>query len=137
MKFHRALSIVTTVAFVALAGSAVAAPSDVLTSKTGRTLYTFDKDSDGKSACNASCLANWPAVPAAESPAANSNWGSVDHDGSQQLTYKGKPVYYYAQDKAPGDANGDSVGGVWHVIHKNVSTTSDTRGGYYGSGYSY
>ena len=138
MKFHRTSRIYTAIVLVALAGSAVAGASDVLTSKSGRTLYTFDKDSAGKSVCHDSCLTLWPAVSAAEAPAANDNWGSIGReDGSPQLTYKGKPVYYYVQDKAPGDANGDKFGGVWHVIHKNASTASDDRGGYYRGGYSY
>src|SRR5919199_2739139 len=36
----------------------------------GMTLYTFDKDSAGKSACNGPCAGNWPplAAPASASP---------------------------------------------------------------------
>lgn len=137
MKFHRASRILAVIAFAAVAGSVVAS-DDVLASKTGMTIYTFDKDTGGKSACNASCLALWPAVSQAEAPAANSNWGSIARDdGAKQLTYKGRPVYYYAQDKKPGDANGDGVGGVWHAIHKNAPTVSDNGSGYHSSGYSY
>lgn len=32
-----------------------------LTDQRGMSLYTFDKDKDGKSACNGPCAANWPA----------------------------------------------------------------------------
>ena len=39
-------------------------------------------------------------------------------DGSQQLTHKGKPIYLFAGDGAPGDINGDGLGGVWHIVEK-------------------
>ena len=37
-------------------------------------------------------------------------------DGSVQVTYNGWPLYYYDKDKAPGDATGQGVGGVWYVV---------------------
>ena len=36
-------------------------------------------------------------------------------DGSMQVTYNNLPLYYFSGDKAPGDANGQGVGGVWVV----------------------
>ena len=36
-------------------------------------------------------------------------------DGTKMWGYKGKPVYYFKDDKAPGDVKGDGVGGVWHA----------------------
>ena len=125
MKSQRSSRIFALIALAAVAGSAVAASSDVFTSKTGMTIYTFDKDSGGKSNCSGSCITLWPAVPAADAPAANSNWGSIEReDGSKQLTFKDKPVYYYIQDKKAGDANGNNVGGVWHVIDKHAPSAS-------------
>ena len=141
MKFQRTSRIFALITLAAVAGSAVAAPSDVFTSKTGMTIYTFDKDSGGKSNCNGSCISLWPAVPAADAPAANSNWGSIERaDGSKQLTFKDMPVYYYVQDKKPGDATGNNVGGVWHVIAKQASSAgwkqSEYRSGF-GNGDAY
>ena len=37
-------------------------------------------------------------------------------DGLGQLTYLGSPPYYYSGDSAPGDRNGDGVGGVWFAV---------------------
>ncbi len=36
-------------------------------------------------------------------------------DGSQQVAYNGEPLYYFTGDTAPGDANGEGVGGVWFI----------------------
>jgi predicted lipoprotein with Yx(FWY)xxD motif len=41
----------------------------VLTDAKGMSLYTFDKDADGKSACNGPCATNWPALKAEASDA--------------------------------------------------------------------
>jgi len=32
-------------------------------------------------------------------------------DGTTQVTISGQPLYYYASDKAAGDANGQGLGG--------------------------
>ena len=37
-------------------------------------------------------------------------------DGSVQVTYNGWPLYYYQQDKSPGDVTGQDVGGVWYAV---------------------
>jgi predicted lipoprotein with Yx(FWY)xxD motif len=138
MKFQRASRIFAVIALAAVAGSAVAASSDILTSKTGMTVYTFDKDSAGKSNCNAACLALWPAVPVADAPSADRDFGSIQRDdGTQQLAYKNQPVYYFIKDKKPGDANGDNVKGVWHVIPKHAPSASREPNSYYGSDHPY
>ncbi len=33
-----------------------------------------------------------------------------------QWTYRNRPVYFYADDKKPGDANGVGVGRIWHTV---------------------
>ena len=40
----------------------------------------------------------------------------VRTDGTNQVTFNGHPVYYYAKDANPGDTTGQKVGGVWFVI---------------------
>jgi hypothetical protein len=37
-------------------------------------------------------------------------------DGSSQVTYGGKPLYYFAGDAKAGDARGQGVGSVWFAV---------------------
>jgi predicted lipoprotein with Yx(FWY)xxD motif len=41
---------------------------------------------------------------------------SKQANGSSQVTYGGKPLYYFAGDKAPGDTKGQGLNGVWWVV---------------------
>ena len=81
----------------------------------GMTVYTFAKDvkDSGKSACNTGCIDKWPAltVSAGTTPTAGSGVTGklatiTRDDGSTQVTYNGLPLYFFANDHAPGDANG-------------------------------
>lgn len=83
---------------------------------TGATLYTFDKDTEGKSNCADQCAKNWPPALAGRDDTASGDWTLVEsHDGKPQWAYKGKPLYLFAKDTKPGDTTGDGVGGVWHL----------------------
>ncbi|TFV98659.1 hypothetical protein E4K72_16750 [Oxalobacteraceae bacterium OM1] len=84
-------------------------------SKTGMSVYTFDKDSDGKSACSGQCAQLWPPVTVTDAPQGK-EWSAVKRDdGSMQLAYKGKPLYLYSGDHKPGDKAGDNFKSVWHL----------------------
>jgi len=94
----------------------------ILVGEDGRTLYAFTKDVDGQTTCVDACAVAWPAVtvadgftpPAGVDPALVS---AVDRpDGSRQLKVGKWPLYYYAGDGAPGETNGQGVGGVWFVV---------------------
>ena len=37
-------------------------------------------------------------------------------DGTQQVTYAGLRLYYFAKDAGAGQTNGQGVGGVWFVV---------------------
>jgi predicted lipoprotein with Yx(FWY)xxD motif len=37
-------------------------------------------------------------------------------DGRQQTTYKGMPLYYFKNDKYPGDTFGHGIGDVWFWV---------------------
>jgi predicted lipoprotein with Yx(FWY)xxD motif len=88
----------------------------ILADAKGMTLYTFDKDADGKSNCAGRCLMNWPALVAEANAANMGDWTVVTRDdGSKQWAYKGKPLYTFVKDMKPGDTTGDNVGMVWHV----------------------
>ncbi len=115
-----------TLAAAALAGAAAFAETGiqtgestlgpVLTDADGMTLYTFDKDADGASACYDDCAVNWPPLVAPEGAAADGDYGLTERtDGAMQWTYKGMPLYTWVKDAAPGDVTGDGVKDVWHA----------------------
>jgi predicted lipoprotein with Yx(FWY)xxD motif len=83
----------------------------------GMTLYTFDKDTAGKSVCNGQCATNWPPALAADGAKASGDWTIVVRDdGLKQWAYKGKPVYTFAKDTKAGDTTGDGfLNGAWHI----------------------
>lgn len=125
-----------TVAAVAFAGQAYA-DSQALTDNAGMTVYTFDKDSAGKSACYGDCATAWPPVMA-NNMAAGAEVGVVARDdGSKQAAYKGKPLYLFAGDKKPGDVNGDNVQNVWHALaaERKSITAPKKADASYGVGY--
>lgn len=94
-----------------------ASANGMLTDKDGMTLYVFDKDVGEKPACYDDCAAKWPPYLGNEGETLGEGWSLVPrNDATWQWAYDGKPVYFYAQDKAKGDAKGDGLGGVWHVI---------------------
>ena len=100
-------------------GMAPAQATDgMLTGPNGMTLYTFDKDTagSGASACNGPCAQNWPPLEATADAQADGDFSPIKRDdGSMQWAYKGKPLYYWAKDKKPGDKTGDGVKDVWHI----------------------
>jgi predicted lipoprotein with Yx(FWY)xxD motif len=88
----------------------------------GKTLYVFSPDTPNKSACNGSCATNWPPLTVAAGgsvPTATGATGTLAtfarDDGTMQVSYNGKPLYYFANDKAAGDTNGQGVAGKWTV----------------------
>jgi predicted lipoprotein with Yx(FWY)xxD motif len=91
----------------------------ILTSSYGKTLYTFDKDQagSGKSECVSTCADNWPPVYVEPGIKLSGDFSYISrNDGQKQLTYKGKPLYFFVKDKNPGDKTGDNVNNVWHVV---------------------
>jgi predicted lipoprotein with Yx(FWY)xxD motif len=97
--------------------ASVKVTNGILTDAKGMTLYTWDKDKEAnKSACEGNCIMNWPALMAKANDKDMGDWKVITRsDGSKQIAYKGKPLYYFAMDKAPGDQVGEGKGMVWHV----------------------
>ncbi len=90
-----------------------------LTDFQGMTLYVFDKDTPGMSNCYQACATAWP--PYTSGATAQSQFPAnitviTRTDGSKQFAWKGKPLYYYANDQKQGDITGDGVGGIWHIV---------------------
>lgn len=83
----------------------------------GMTLYTFDKDAGGKSMCNGPCAENWPPLMAADGAKPTADMTIVVRDdGKKMWAYKGKPLYTFKKDTAPGETNGDGfLNGAWHM----------------------
>jgi predicted lipoprotein with Yx(FWY)xxD motif len=81
------------------------------------TLYTFDRDTPGKSNCNGQCAVNWPPLKADSMSRPSGNWSVVTRDdGSKQWAYKGQPLYTWVKDQKPGDTSGNGVNNnTWHV----------------------
>ncbi|HEY7944610.1 MAG TPA: hypothetical protein VIH15_08915 [Casimicrobiaceae bacterium] len=89
----------------------------MMTDSGGMTLYTFDNDTGGKSACNGPCAAIWPPLTAGGDAKASGDWTTIARDdGSKQWAFKGKPLYHWSKDKKPGDMTGDGFNGVWHAV---------------------
>jgi len=93
------------------------AKGKTLVDAKGMTLYTFDRDAGGKSACNGQCATNWPPLFAMASAQPAGDWSVIKRDdGSPQWAYKGKPLYTWSKDTKAGDITGDGfLNGAWHV----------------------
>ena len=94
----------------------------VVTSE-GHTLYRFSEDTAKPSAstCVGACATAWPpvlgdGVPAVDGLPADLVGTVRRADGTEQLTLDGWPLYRFAEDTAPGEVNGEGVGGTWQAI---------------------
>jgi len=106
----------------------------VLVDSQGLTLYDFHKDKGGESSCYDACAAAWPPLltegdPQAQGPADRSMLGTTKRkDGTVQVTYNGWPLYTYAGDQNPGEANGndiDQFGAEWYALQPNGQEPED------------
>lgn len=102
----------------------VGAFGQVLVDSAGYSLYVFadDTQNSGTSSCTGDCLVEWQPLLTGGEPVAGEGvdaalLGMITRDnGTAQVTYNGWPLYYYAGDAAPGDANGQGMGGVWFLL---------------------
>ena len=130
-------------ALVALGKTAL---GSVLVDARGRTLYLFDKDKHGRSACYGACATYWPpllssAKPRREKGVRASLLGLTTRtDGKRQVTYAGHPLYRFVGDKQAGQTTGEGLtdfGAPWDAIAASgraVEPTTPASGGA-GSGY--
>ena len=87
-----------------------------LTDGHDMTLYAFDKDSDGHSACYDKCALTWPPLALEDGAKLPEGFDLIKrNDGTEQIAYKGQPLYLWVKDTAPGQTTGDGVKGVWHI----------------------
>jgi predicted lipoprotein with Yx(FWY)xxD motif len=119
----------------------------ILASAGGYILYYFteDKRGSGISACTGNCASLWPpltgTVQAPPGVALPGPVGMITRaDGTKQVTINGFPIYMYQGDHAPGQANGNGLGGKWHVVKvsgspSGSSSPSPGTGGAASTGY--
>jgi len=96
----------------------------VLFDGSDQAIYFFDKETSAKSECYDACAEAWPPVLTDGEPQAG---GSVKagllgttqrDDGSTQVTYNDRPLYYYAHE-GKGEVtchNVDEFGGLWLAV---------------------
>jgi predicted lipoprotein with Yx(FWY)xxD motif len=95
----------------------------------GHTLYVFAKDQSGESYCTGACAAVWPPLETSSAPTGAAGvdtaaLGTVTRsDGDRQVTYHGRPLYYFAGDAStPGRTKGEALsqfGAEWYVVGAN------------------
>jgi predicted lipoprotein with Yx(FWY)xxD motif len=92
----------------------------ILVDAEGRTLYAFTQDKGDQSACSGQCAANWPALTGTATAGTGVQASLLSTarqaNGDTQVTYAGRPLYYFAGDAKPGDTNGQGVGDVWFAL---------------------
>ena len=105
-------------------------PGKFLADGQGRALYLFEADKSTTSTCSGACAAAWPPVTASAMPMAGggvsqSLLGTTKRaDGTEQVTYNGHPLYYFAADTGSGMAKGQGskeFGAGWYVLNAKGS----------------
>jgi predicted lipoprotein with Yx(FWY)xxD motif len=92
-----------------------------------RAIYYFDKETSEQSECYDACAEAWPPVLTEGEPQAGGDadaklLGTTERDdGTTQVTYDGRPLYYYVDDPAGQIAchNVNEFGGLWLAVQPN------------------
>jgi predicted lipoprotein with Yx(FWY)xxD motif len=107
---------------------------EVIVDAEGLTLYDFHADKGTTSACYGACATAWPPLLTTGTPAATGGaqasliGTTMRKDGTEQVTYKGRPVYLFVGDQKPGDATGNDIsqfGAQWYVLQPNGEEPED------------
>jgi predicted lipoprotein with Yx(FWY)xxD motif len=108
----------------------------ILTGPNGNTIYVFEKDSNGTTACTGTCAQTWPplTVPSGSAPSAGAGvtgtLATIQRpDGTVQVTVNGAPVYYYSGDTAPDQAMGQGFKDLWYVVGPDGKKIENEAGG--------
>jgi len=133
------LALASTAVGVGAAQTATRAARSTVTAKSssfgrilfdgrGYALYGFTRDRRGRSTCSGPCAAAWPPYLVRSRARAGAGvksrllGTSKRHDGRLQVTYAGRPLYYYVGDRKPRQVlcqNVDEFGGTWLVVRPN------------------
>jgi len=93
----------------------------VLDDSKGFTLYRLSTDTRSKTTCLGECAQEWPPLLATKgvprtSPDVNGTFATIRRpDGGTQVTFNGMPLYTFAGDSGPGQANGQGISGFLAV----------------------
>jgi predicted lipoprotein with Yx(FWY)xxD motif len=109
----------------------------ILVDSQGMTLYHLSGEANGRFICKSSaCVGVWhPLIaPASGTPGGEvASLGTVRRpEGTMQVTYKGTPLYTFAQDKQAGETNGQGIKdvGTWSAVTTGTSgAPAATTGG--------
>jgi predicted lipoprotein with Yx(FWY)xxD motif len=95
----------------------------ILVDSQGMTLYHLSGEQNGKFICTSSaCVGVWHPLTAPSGSAPSGAVGSLGAvkrpDGSMQVTYKGTPLYTFAEDRQPGETKGQGIKdvGTWSAV---------------------
>jgi predicted lipoprotein with Yx(FWY)xxD motif len=118
----------------------------ILVDSRGRTLYLFEKDSNGISMCNSACVSYWPPLTSHGTPHAGKGVNqsmlglAAADNGVRQVTYAGHPLYTFVGDKRAGQTTGqglDNFGAGWYALAANGKKVEPAAPAPSGGGYSY
>lgn len=100
----------------------------ILVDSHGMTLYSLSGERGGKFICTSgACTQVWHPLTGSTAGAGVRSLGTVKRpDGTEQVTYRGIPLYTFAQDRAPGEANGQGIKdvGTWSAVITNSALDS-------------
>lgn len=108
-------------ATIALATNAL---GEIIVDAAGRTVYAFTSDTAGEPTCYDDCATAWPPLVVTDAAALSAGAGldaskltTVDRtDGTKQVKYGDRPLYYFASDAAAGDTNGQGLFSMWYAV---------------------
>ena len=127
-----------------MVGTASGSHGTYLAGPNGHALYLWVADSGGKSSCSGACAKVWPPLVTKGTPTAGSGVTASDlgtimrSDGTEQVTYKGHPLYYFLSDTSAGSTKGQGTNGfgaLWWLVAPSGtaitsgSTSSSSSGG--------
>jgi predicted lipoprotein with Yx(FWY)xxD motif len=101
-----------------------------------QAIYYFEPERTSEPRCYGSCAEAWPPVltegePKASGDARQRLLATTERrDGSVQVTYDGRPLYYYA-DEGPGELRCHNIhheGGLWLAVQPDGDPVPYSRG---------
>jgi predicted lipoprotein with Yx(FWY)xxD motif len=105
----------------------------ILVGGNGMTLYVLSPETTHHLLCTSKlCLQFWPVLKVRsahtklhKAPGVDGRLGIIHRHGFFQVTDNGRPLYFFKEDTATGQANGQNIknfGGRWHVLKESSSS---------------